>query len=79
MRIDKGAIANMTLTALNTKHLALKKSKSRRDFLKSAMVTGLASILVLTFLTPFAYMLFSALKTKEQVSELGAPPAGRLL
>ncbi len=63
----------MTPTALNAKHLALKRSKTSRDFVKSVIVTGFASLLVIAFLTPFAYMLFSALKTKEQVSELGAP------
>jgi multiple sugar transport system permease protein len=63
----------MTQTALQLKHLALKRSKSRSDFLKSVIVTGVASLIVIAFLTPFAYMLFSALKTKEQASELDAP------
>ncbi len=46
--------------------------------LKSLWITLLAIVLLVFFLSPFVYMVFSALKTKEQVSELNAPiwPAG---
>ncbi len=57
--------------------MTLKKRKLARG-LKILLTTLSAAILLSLFLSPFVYMLFSSLKTKEQVSELGAPiwPAG---
>lgn len=57
--------------------MAVNKRRLRRG-LKTVWVTLLATTLLSFFLSPFVYMVFSALKTKEQVSELNAPiwPAG---
>jgi len=57
--------------------MTLKKRKLSR-LLTILVPTLSAAILLSLFLSTFVYMLFSALKTKEQVSELGAPiwPAG---
>lgn len=52
--------------------MTLKKRKRIR-LLKAIGTTLVAVILLSFFLSPFVYMVFSALKTKEQVSELGAP------
>lgn len=52
--------------------MTLKKRKLAR-LLKTVGVTLVAAVLLSFFLSPFVYMVFSALKTKEQVSELGAP------
>jgi multiple sugar transport system permease protein len=36
-------------------------------------VTGLAAAALFIFLSPFAYMVFTSLKTQDQISEIGAP------
>lgn len=64
----------MALRTLDPTALALRRSRSRRDFLKSTGVTFLAAVLLAAFLLPFLYMVFTSLKTKEQMSELGTPP-----
>lgn len=44
-----------------------------RHIFKSTGVTLFAVVLLLAFLMPLVYMLFTSLKTKEQMSQLGAP------
>ena len=63
----------MTAQVQKPRPATLRKFRARKDMIKSVIVTGLASVLVFAFLAPFAYMIFSALKTKEQVIQLGAP------
>ena len=41
--------------------------------LNSTFVTVLALALVIVFLSPFAFMMFTSLKTREQISVVGAP------
>ena len=40
---------------------------------KVLATTGLAAALLFLFLSPFAYMIFTSLKTQDQISEIGAP------
>jgi multiple sugar transport system permease protein len=40
---------------------------------KTLAVTGFAAAILFLFLSPFAYMVFTSLKTQGQISELGAP------
>ncbi|CAG0927170.1 Diacetylchitobiose uptake system permease protein NgcG [Thermoflexales bacterium] len=63
----------MALQTLNPSARSLRRSRVLKDFLKSTAVTFLAAAILIAFLLPFAYMLFSSLKTKEQMSELGTP------
>jgi multiple sugar transport system permease protein len=44
-----------------------------RNTIKSAIVTGITLVLLLLFLSPFAFMVFTSLKTPEQISIIGAP------
>jgi multiple sugar transport system permease protein len=55
---------------------AARRSHSIRSIQKvlgSGGTTLLAAVLLILFLSPFLYMTFTALKTKEQMSRLGAP------
>jgi ABC-type glycerol-3-phosphate transport system permease component len=54
------------------------KTRKVGYFLKVAGVTFTTAVLLALFLSPFFYMIFSSLKTKEQMSQLGSPvwPAG---
>ena len=40
---------------------------------KTVFVTGITLVLLLLFLSPFAFMVFTSLKTPEQISIIGAP------
>ncbi len=67
----------MVSRMLNSTRSASKRPRSTRalrESLKSVIVTGLAVAFLALFLSPFLYMIFTALKTKEQMSALGAPP-----
>ena len=44
-----------------------------RKITKAALVTGFTLVLLLLFLSPFAFMVFTSLKTPEQISVVGAP------
>jgi multiple sugar transport system permease protein len=44
-----------------------------REFGKTFAVTGFTAAMLFLFLSPFAYMVFTSLKTQGQISELGAP------
>ncbi len=63
----------MALRTLVLKPLALPRPRTVRNALKSTGVTLCAAVLLLAFLMPLVYMLFTSLKTKEQMSELGTP------
>src|SRR5512136_1472220 len=58
--------------AVGLPHLKFR-SRSPRGAFKSVGVTLLAVVLLIAFLTPLVYMLFTSLKTKEQMSQLGTP------
>ena len=45
----------------------------KRSFFNYLWVTVLAGVLLVIFLSPFVYMVFTSLKTQEQISQLGAP------
>jgi multiple sugar transport system permease protein len=47
--------------------------KSIRDSINVAFVTALATALLVIFLAPFAFMVFTSLKTQGQIAQLGAP------
>ena len=63
----------MTLRVPPVKSLWPRRARSSRRAVKSAGVTLLAMVLLIAFLTPLVYMLFTSLKTKEQMSQLGTP------
>ena len=63
----------MTLRMSDTKSFWPGRSRSTRRAVKSTGVTLLAVVLLIAFLTPLVYMLFTSLKTKEQMSQLGTP------
>ncbi len=63
----------MALRTLNLKPIRPRRPRSLRKALKSAGVTFLAAVLLVAFLLPLVYMLFTALKTKEQMSQSGTP------
>ena len=44
-----------------------------RKITKAALVTGFTLVLLLLFLSPFAFMVFTSLKTPEQISVVGVP------
>ena len=48
-------------------------NKKLLDGINSTLVTVLALALVFVFLSPFAFMIFTSLKTREQISVVGAP------
>jgi len=48
-------------------------NKKLLNGINSTLVTVLALALVLVFLSPFAFMVFTSLKTREQISVVGAP------
>ena len=48
-------------------------NKKVLDGINSTLVTVLALALVVVFLSPFAFMVFTSLKTREQISVVGAP------
>lgn len=52
---------------------ALSKRRHPRETAKTFTVTGSALILLFMFLSPFFYMISTALKTPQQISVLGAP------
>src|SRR5215203_7239227 len=41
--------------------------------INSTLVTLVALSLIIVFLSPFAFMMFTSLKTREQISVVGAP------
>jgi multiple sugar transport system permease protein len=45
----------------------------KRSFLNYLWITLLAAVLLVIFLSPFVYMVFTSLKTGEQISVLGSP------
>jgi len=47
--------------------------KKTLDGINSTFVTIVALCLVIVFLSPFAFMVFTSLKTREQISVVGAP------
>ena len=63
----------MALPTLNLKSRSLRRPRSPRNAFKSAGVILLAGVLLVAFLLPLVYMLFTSLKTKEQMSQLGTP------
>ena len=44
-----------------------------RKITKAALVTGFTLVLLLLFLSPFGFMVFTSLKTPEQISIVGTP------
>lgn len=46
---------------------------STNKFIKIFLVTTLSAVLLVIFLSPFLYMVFTSLKTQDQISVLGAP------
>src|SRR5215207_3632006 len=58
-----------------TRTIAVNKSAAHRlrTGLNVAFVTGLVIALLVIFLAPFLFMLFTSLKTQGQISQLGAP------
>lgn len=63
----------MALPTQSLKSLAPRRSRAPRNAVKSAVVTLFATIFLVAFLVPLVYMLFTSLKTKEQMSQLGTP------
>jgi len=63
----------MSLYAPQVSALPPRRPRSRRRAFQSIGVTLLALVLLVAFLTPLVYMLFTSLKTKEQMSQLGTP------
>src|SRR5215210_2376079 len=58
-----------------TRTIAVNKSAAHRlrTGLNVAFVTTLAIALLVIFLAPFLFMIFTSLKTQGQISQLGAP------
>jgi multiple sugar transport system permease protein len=63
----------MALRSLSLKPASPKRPRSLRKAARSTGVTLFATVVLIAFLLPLVYMLFTSLKTKEQMSELGTP------
>ncbi|HTP07085.1 MAG TPA: carbohydrate ABC transporter permease [Anaerolineae bacterium] len=63
----------MSAQPSSAKSISFKRPRALRRAFKSTGVTLLAAVLLIAFLTPLVYMLFTSLKTKEQMSQLGTP------
>jgi multiple sugar transport system permease protein len=50
-----------------------QSSKQTKDFFKALAVTGAALLLLALFLSPFLFMMFTAVKSPEQMAALDAP------
>ncbi len=53
--------------------MAATISPKTRTIAKTVLITGFTLILLLMFLSPFAFMVFTSLKTPEQIGIIGAP------
>ena len=53
--------------------MASSITRSAGKITRPVIVTGFTLILLILFLSPFAFMLFTSLKTPEQISVIGAP------
>jgi len=49
------------------------KKFNYRFAIRTILITGLTIFLLVLFLSPFAYMIFTSLKTQEQIAIMGAP------
>ena len=63
----------MTVRVLRLKSFSLERSRSPQHAIKSVGITLLTAVLLIAFLMPLVYTLFTSLKTKEQMSQLGTP------
>lgn len=73
--MDTPSIQSSKTTTKDVEHRKTKKiSRTKwRNGLNSTFVTILAAAVLFIFLAPFAFMVFTSLKTQDQISIVGAP------
>jgi multiple sugar transport system permease protein len=70
-----------TKDGINTTSVSMSKEKVKKSLLRlqlknglnSTFVTALTIAILIIFLAPFAFMIFTSLKTQDQISIVGAP------
>ncbi|HRX02785.1 MAG TPA: carbohydrate ABC transporter permease, partial [Anaerolineae bacterium] len=53
--------------------MASSVTRKANKAIKPILVTSFTLVLLMMFLSPFAFMVFTSLKTPEQISVVGAP------
>ena len=77
MKLSQAQTTDSLNSASNTTRRESAQTKFSRFKIKnginSAFVTALTIAILIVFLSPFAYMIFTSLKTREQMSTVGSP------